>query len=283
MSHAFDGPEEVIAGRLSWALVHGDCLFQLSGLARLGDASVDHVITDPPYEAEAHTLQRRTKQPGWRSIESGDDRVTAIESLDFPPITEAERTAVAAQMARVSRRWLLAFCQAEAVAAWRSSFLAGGAIWRRACVWIKPDGMPQLTGDRPGMGYESLAAAHRKGKSRWNGGGKHGVYTVSKNSQVEATGHQTQKPIALMESLIRDFTDPGDIVVDPFAGSGTTGVACIRLGRRFIGWERDAKFYEAAKRRLEQTHEQPELVALETFRRGAKGKRKQTALNLEAK
>ncbi len=59
-----------------------------------------------------------------------------------------------------------------------------------------------------------------------------------------------------MCALISDFTDPGDLVIDPFAGSGTTGVACIRLGRRFIGWERDHKHYAAAVKRLEGTREQ---------------------------
>jgi site-specific DNA-methyltransferase (adenine-specific) len=62
-----------------------------------------------------------------------------------------------------------------------------------------------------------------------------------------------------MEALIRDFTDPGDLVCDPFAGSGTTGVAAIRLGRRFIGWERHPKFHADATARLERTHMQYEL------------------------
>ena len=65
-----------------------------------------------------------------------------------------------------------------------------------------------------------------------------------------STGHETQKPVALMSALVRDFTDPGELVCDPFAGSGTTGVACIRLGRRFIGWERDPKYFAVAVKRL---------------------------------
>jgi DNA modification methylase len=64
-----------------------------------------------------------------------------------------------------------------------------------------------------------------------------------------------------MESLLRDFTDPGDLILDPFAGSGTTGVAAIRLGRRFVGWERDAKYHDVATRRLAATREQLGLFA----------------------
>lgn len=68
--------------------------------------------------------------------------------------------------------------------------------------------------------------------------------------------HETQKPLVLVESLIRNFTDPGELVCDPFAGSGTTGVACIRLGRRFVGWERDPKYHAIAVKRLSATQEQ---------------------------
>lgn len=238
----------------TWELRLGDCLDPATGLASLADKSVDHVITDPPYEAEAHTLQRRTL-PGAKSNTTG---VVAVDPLDFDPITEEVRAAAAEQIARVARRWSLVFCQAEAVAAWRASMVAGGAVYKRACIWVKTDGMPQLTGDRPGMGYESIVAAHAPGRSEWNAGGRLGVWTFSKKSDNDAnrTGHPTQKPESIMEALIRDFTDQGDLICDPFAGSGTTGVAAIRLGRRFIGWERDPKYHAIAVKRLAATREQ---------------------------
>ena len=74
----------------------------------------------------------------------------------------------------------------------------------------------------------------------------------------------TEKPLSLMEKLIRDFTDPGDLILDPFAGSGTTGVAAIRLGRRFIGWERDPKYHAIAVKRLEDAKEQFEIFPAKT-------------------
>ncbi len=245
---------------MSFVLHLGDCLDPVTGLASLADKSVDHVITDPPYEAEAHTLQRRTKETfGPRSSAGGSDtRGAAIKPVDFDPISEATRVEAAAQMARISKRWILVFCQAEAVGDWRRALVAGGANWKRSCVWIKPDGQPQLTGDRPGMGYESIACAHAPGKSTWNGGGHHGVWTVTINSDPDAmrTGHPTQKPLALMEKLVRLFTDPGETILDPFAGSGTTGVAAIRMGRKFIGWERDPKYHAIAMKRLTAAREQ---------------------------
>jgi site-specific DNA-methyltransferase (adenine-specific) len=76
-----------------------------------------------------------------------------------------------------------------------------------------------------------------------------------------------------MEALVSDFTDPGELVCDPFAGSGTTGVACIRLGRRFIGWERDPKYFAVAVKRLRAAREQ-----LGLFERPAVEKFKQPSL-----
>jgi site-specific DNA-methyltransferase (adenine-specific) len=63
--------------------------------------------------------------------------------------------------------------------------------------------------------------------------------------------HPTQKPVALMEYLIRTYTNEGDTVLDNCMGSGTTGVACANTGRRFIGIERDEKYFEIAKNRIE--------------------------------
>ena len=62
--------------------------------------------------------------------------------------------------------------------------------------------------------------------------------------------HPTQKPVALIDRCLRASTNPGDLVLDPFAGSGATGVAALRLGRRFIGCEREAEFVNLVAKRL---------------------------------
>lgn len=232
-----------------WELRLGDCLDPATGLASLD--AVDHVITDPPYEAEAHTKQRRVKR--------GGGAVLSVEPLPFDVVTDL-RPQVAERL-NIGRRWVLVFCQAEAVGEWRADLVAHGLDFKRACVWIKPDGQPQLTGDRPAMGYESIVACHGPGRSRWNGGGKAGVFDYRKYDGKGGAPnvHPTQKPVLLMERLVQDFTDPGDLVCDPFAGSGTTGVACIHLGRRFIGWEKDPGFFEVAVKRLRAAKPQEHL------------------------
>src|SRR5437667_10948719 len=82
----------------AWQLRVGDCL---AGLAQLDAGSVD-VITDPPYEAEAHTSERLVARAGGK---------LAVEPIAFPPITEEQRTESSRQMARLARRWILVFCQ----------------------------------------------------------------------------------------------------------------------------------------------------------------------------
>nr|WP_276599987.1 site-specific DNA-methyltransferase [Nannocystis sp. ILAH1] len=90
---------------------------------------------------------------------------------------------------------------------------------------------------------------HRKGRKRWNGGGHKAFWSVGVE-HVDRV-HPTQKPLALMLQIISQFTDPGETVFDPFCGSGTTGVAALRLGRRFIGVEFDLEMAAVARERLQ--------------------------------
>jgi site-specific DNA-methyltransferase (adenine-specific) len=244
---------------VTWQLHLGSCLDPVSGLASLADDSVDVTITDPPYEAEAHTKGRRTKR------DAGSNAIGVVEEpLPFAAITEWERLSMAREIARVTRRWILVFCQVEAASLWARALEAGGAAYVRTMVWIKPDAQPQLTGDRPGMGYESIVVAHRSGRKKWNGGGRVGVFDFNKNGKHGASGtdrapHPTTKPQLLMLELVELFSDPGELVLDVCAGSGSTGVACNRLGRDFIGWELDRNYYDIARRRLNGDEAKPRV------------------------
>jgi DNA modification methylase len=244
MSRARRHPKEEAAP--SYTLHVGDCLVEMT---KLPDHSIDVVITDPPYEPETHTSERRVARAGGR---------LEVEPIAFPPITEEERLESSRQMVRLARRWILVFCQIEGAMKWRAALEAAGAVYKRTCIWVKPDGKPQYSGDRPGTGYEGIVACHAPGRSTWNGGGSHGVYIVSRGNEPR-TGHQTQKPLALMETLVRLFSDHGELILDPYAGSGSTGVAAIRLGRRFLGWEMNSSYAEIARRRLAGAREQLQM------------------------
>lgn len=107
-------------------------------------------------------------------------------------------------------------------------------------------------------------SAKRKstGTNLYNPGNKEAVYESTEryprsiqvfSSDVQKSAlHPTQKPVALLEYLIRTYTDEGELVLDNCMGSGSTGVACIHTGRRFIGMEKDKEFFETAKKRLEE-------------------------------
>lgn len=234
---------------MTWTLHHGDCLDPVTGLASLADKSVDVTISDPPYEAEAHTLQRRVKRDAGERI--------AVEAIDFDAITSIDRELVAAHMARVSRHRAVVFCQAEAVQAWREAFDAAGMPYRRTLVWLKPDAAPSFHGRWPGQAFESIVLAQHPSSAPCPCGGGAKSYLFNKPSGGDKNPHPTTKPLPLMRAIVEDFSLPGDTILDPFAGSGTTGVACNQLGRRFIGWERDDSYHAIATRRLRGDEAKP--------------------------
>jgi site-specific DNA-methyltransferase (adenine-specific) len=224
----------------------GDCREILPGVGR-----VDAVITDPPFEKEAHTPIRRTQ----KSIKTG-----VHDALDFTAITEDMRTFVPEWAAENCNGWLLAFCQVEAVASWRDVMEAAGLKYKRGMAWIKPDSSPQFNGQGPAQGYECIAAAWcGAGHSKWQAGGKRGVYTHCTNGPDRHGTHPTEKPKSLMAEILADFTAARDIVLDPFMGSGTTGVAAVSMARPFIGVEIDPKYFDIARSRIEKALLQQDL------------------------
>jgi site-specific DNA-methyltransferase (adenine-specific) len=101
--------------------------------------------------------------------------------------------------------------------------------------------------------YTNQDRVVRKVEHRWRG-----VIRDSENGDLHL--HPTQKPVELMAWLIERYTQPGDLVLDPYMGSGTTGVACVRTGRRFIGIEIDPTYFRIAERRIAEAQLQPSLL-----------------------
>lgn len=215
-----------------------DCdLFQIDAfhlLGSLADGAVDVTICDPPYDAKTHA----------HGV-SGFRAATA-QPIDFAPFGAEDLRRFVRDALRVSKRWVLAFCAAEQFAAYQQAaedFAPGS--WVRGGIWVKPDPAPQFTGDRPGQWGDGIAIMHRPGKKRWNGGGHPARWTcgVERNERV----HPTQKPLGLM--------------LDPFAGSATTALACLRLGRRFLGSEIDPRYHALGLERIAAERECSTLAA----------------------
>jgi site-specific DNA-methyltransferase (adenine-specific) len=235
------------------SLILGDCREVLPNLNRVGA-----VITDPPYEAHMHAAKRGVKVYGaQRRIRIDGYANPAV--VDFASI-DGVREVVMPLMAGLCCGWLLIFCTPEGVAAWRDEIEAVGARYKRACIWVKPDSAPQFNGQGPAMGAEMFVSAWcGSGVSSWNGGGRRNVFTYPTNSADREGTHPTEKPVALMSELVYLFTKIEESVLDPFMGSGTTGVACVKLGRKFIGIEREQKYFDIACRRIEQAYKQPDM------------------------
>ncbi len=231
-----------------WTMHLGDCLDVMATLEK-----VDHVITDPPYSRVVHASVRSSGRNSMPDAAEFGCRTRRSVDLGFEHLRPILRRGCAASFARLARRWVMAFSDAESAWLWRTSLSAAGLDHCRVMEWRRLNGAPQFSGDRPAQSFEPINLAHQPGRKRWNGGGKQGVYefpTVLNRGGRNPREHTSQKPVGLMLALVADFTDAGETILDPFAGSGTTGVACLRLGRRFIGIEREPKYFELACERL---------------------------------
>lgn len=254
----------------SVVLLHGDCLDLLPllaerGLPWFGQERVDHVLTDPPYservEAGARSLSK--KRGGKGPANGRNDHREGELGGALVPFATSSGAVRNTLILCAARRWSLVFCDLVHAAQLELS-PPDGLAHVRTGAWIKPDGAPQFTGDRPAQGWEALCILHGLGeRKRWNGGGARAVWSWPVERSVP--DHPTPKPLGLIRHLIEQFTDPGDLILDPFAGSGTTGLAARLEGRRAILIEREERYAEVAARRLERmprgTSVQPSLFA----------------------
>lgn len=228
--------------------------------------SVSHIISDPPYEQRCHDT------PGTKR----NDGSQARQKLSFAGINGI-RDAFLTASKDICSGWALLFCTTDDVGTWRDGIEAAGWKYKTPCVWIKTDAMPKFNGQGPSYGHECIVTAWcGSGYSSWNGGGRRGVFTHQCNPSNRDGRHETEKPISLMLELVRLFTNPGDIIFDPFMGSAATGIACIKLGRKFIGIEKDEYYFSVAKDRLIDALSQPQL-----FVEGSERKAKQPFFNFK--
>lgn len=216
-------------------LYHGDCREVLADMA---DESVAAVITDPPYSAEVHANARAHNAGGVR------EGITAFDAFTFDGVHS-----ILAEAGRISHGWVIATLAYEHAFALRENPPEGLRLMRLG-VWVKANPTPQLSGDRPAHGWESIAYMHRDDRrSKWNGGGRHGNFYAPIDG---GQGHPTAKPLPMVADWVRLFTNPGDLILDPFAGSGTTLRAAKDEGRRAIGVELDEAYCEVIAKRLSQ-------------------------------
>lgn len=223
-------------------LYHGDCRELLAGMDA---SSVDCVITDPPYSEATHKNARSNSS----SAKARSNRVLHGIRRDFGSIEADDLRSILAQCGRASRGWVVATLDYHHAFTYEANPPEGLRLMRLG-VWLKTDPMPQISGDRPAPGWESIAYMHRADRrSVWNGGGKHGNWHGPKEQKGD---HPTAKPLPMVSNWVRLFTNPGDLILDPFAGSGTTLKAAKSEGRKAIGVELDEAYCEVIAKRLAQ-------------------------------
>jgi site-specific DNA-methyltransferase (adenine-specific) len=233
--------KEVIGNATLWL---GDCREMLQCWPE-----VDHVITDPPYSENTHQMAKTNKGAG-----HGTKLVT------FDSLSGEEFDKFMGLCLGVAYEWVIATCDYKHAARFydHPRFVRLGA-------WVKPNPMPQISADRPGQGFETVLILHAGAVAKkWNRGGGAGVWTFPVNTASEVP---TQKPLALLMALVEDFTEPGQSILDPCMGSGTTGVAALALGRTFVGMEQDEGRFSIACRRIEQAYKQRPLFDAEPPRK----------------
>lgn len=231
-------------------LILGDCVEVLPLLP-----NCTHTVADPPYEDELHASFGSIGR-----IRTDSKHRSRHNEMGFEGVNRDRAEFAAAMVARTDR-WILIFSLAEGVRAWRDEVQANGAKYKTCCNWVKPDSAPKFNGQGPARGFECIVTAWcGPGHSSWNAGGKRGTYTHNVNVGRQGE-HPTEKPLTLMLELLEDFTRPGDMIYDPFMGSGTTGLACMRLGRKFVGIESKPKFFDLAHKRLSDAYGQSDLLS----------------------
>jgi len=238
-------------GPFELGLVHqADCL---DALPLLPTDSVPMIWTDPPYghgnmDDDLQSARIRDGVKGARKAEAAP--ILNDKEADFTRVL----TGSLREASRILRRDCCCCCCCcgggpkptfASVANWMDEALE----FFHAVVWDKSARGHGL-GWRFRRDYEFIMVAHRKGGKLLWADNAVAVPNVVRNTPVLKRIHPNEKPVSLVRDFISWCTAPGDLVLDPFAGSGTTGVACIELGRKFLGFEQDPQWVGVANDRI---------------------------------
>ncbi len=216
-------------------LKHGDCL---EVMRYIPDNSVDMVIADPPYTM---TKRGRSCRPNWMRNNMGNN----VFNGDIP---DAKLWMGECYRVLKSETHFYTFCNTNDILNYLSSAEQVGFKLHNIITMIKDTGMP----NRWYLKNCELILFFRKGKAKpINDMTSRDWMQVVMPKQKDGKLHITQKPLDLITKLVTNSSQKGETVLDPFMGSGTTGVACNNAGRNFIGIEIDKDYFEKARKRLE--------------------------------
>jgi site-specific DNA-methyltransferase (adenine-specific) len=208
---------------------------------------VDAVITDPPYSARTHDGQRHG-----RGLSSGASDATWVnrKGIEYPRFGPLEVNEASRLWSALCSAWMAVMTDSELYHLWRDGLRDEGRTVFQPLPCVMSGMNVRLAGDGPSSWCVWLVVSRPK-MPPW--GTLPGAYASPPSRDAMMAG---QKPLTLMFAIVRDYSRHGDLVLDPCMGSGTTGVAAIQLGRRFIGVEMDERTLEIAAKRIMQAREQ---------------------------
>jgi modification methylase len=252
------------------SILHGDCIQILKSLP---ENSVDLIFADPPYNLQLRNDLYRPNMSKVDAVNDGWDKFNGFAEYDL----------FTREWLSASRRALKETGTIWVIGSYHNIYRVGSIMqdlgfWiLNDVVWIKNNPMPNFRGVRFTNAHETMIWAQKKQgakytfnhksmkalnddlqmRSDWN------LNLVTGKQRLRANGtkaHSTQKPEALLYRIIMASSDPGDVVLDPFFGSGTTGAVAKKLGRLWIGIEREKKYIRLAQRRIDAVHAAEEEV-----------------------
>lgn len=212
---------------------------------------VDAVITDPPYSPRQGEGFRShndyARKDGERSGAVSNGTITYTQGMPYAPLTPEIARACAGRFAGVS--WFVAFGDHVSFRWWEEALGAVGRYVFAPVVWLRGN-CPRFQGDGPCSAAEYICVSRLRRKTTI--GSLPGFYDYAplKGEATDARIVTGQKPVDLMRAIIRDYTEPGALVVDPFSGGATTLIAAASENRRAIGAEVDPNTYAKAQARI---------------------------------
>lgn len=246
-------------------IIEGDCI---RGMAGLPDSCIDMVFADPPYNLQ---LGGDLFRPEGGRVDAVDDDWDKFDTFEiYDEFTRAWLVEARRVLKPNGTLWV--------IGSYHNIFRVGAALqdagyWiLNDIVWRKSNPMPNFRGTRFTNAHETLIWASRSEDSRYTFNYRAMkalndelqmrsdwlLPICSGGERVKTDGvkaHPTQKPESLLYRILLACTNPGDVVLDPFFGTGTTGAVARRLGRQWIGIEREKRYVEVARARIDSTLE----------------------------
>ncbi|HEV7245886.1 MAG TPA: site-specific DNA-methyltransferase [Shinella sp.] len=251
--------------RSAWldTIIKGDCV---AALEALPDQSVDVIFADPPYNLQLGGTLHRPDQSLVDAVDDEWDQFASFEAYDA--FTRAWLLACRRVLKPAGTIWV--------IGSYHNIFRVGATLqdlnfWiLNDIVWRKTNPMPNFKGRRFQNAHETMIWASRDAKAKGYTFNYDAMKAANDDVQMRsdwlfpicnggerlkgADGkkvHPTQKPEALLARILMASSKPGDVVLDPFFGSGTTGAVAKRLGRHFVGIEREQAYIDAARERID--------------------------------